>query len=180
MIVHDCIYQFQNFSLPGDDVWYKMEQSDVRYSKYSDLMEYKVDKFLALHDTLTKGKYKFVTTNPMNGLVSCKLKIKDFYNQTNKAFDYSFVEENCEFVLDHLKNNVDSVKSIIFLESIVKLGDIKKKDFVTLFPRLKSHYRKEEIESRRIENEKRIKEIESKLIPFYSISNSSFSNLFIY
>lgn len=156
-------------SSTGDDVWYKMEKSDKKYLKYSKLMEYKVDKFLALHDTLTKGKYKFVTTNPMNGLVSCKLSIKDFYNGTNQAFDFSFVEENCEFVLDHLKNNVDSVKSIKFLESIVKLGNIQKKDFLLLFPRLKAYYRKEENEIRKIQEDNKLIEIESKFDPYHLI-----------
>ena len=166
-------------SLTGDDVWYKMEKSDQKYSRYSKLMEYKVDKFLALHDTLTKGKYKFVTTNPMNGLVSCKLSIKDFYDETNQAFDFSFVEKNCEFVLDHLKNNVDSVKSIKFLESIVKLGSIQKKDFLLLFPRLKTYYRKEEIEKKRIQDEKKLIESESKSDPYHLnlIYNSS-TNIF--
>ena len=66
----------------GGDVWYKMEKPNPGYSIYSDQMEYKVEKFLALHDTLTKGNYEFVTTNPYTQLVSCKLSIKDFYERT--------------------------------------------------------------------------------------------------
>jgi hypothetical protein len=110
-----------------------MEKSSPRYSKQSAQMEEKVDNFLLLHDTLTKGNYEFVTTNPYTQLVSCKL-----------SFDFKFVADNCEFVLDHLKNNIDPEKSIKFLASIVVLGDIKKRDFLMLFPTLRSYYRKED------------------------------------
>ena len=107
-------------------------------------MEEKVDNFLLLHDTLTKGNYEFVTTNPYTQLVSCKLSISEFHHRTKAAFDFKFVADNCEFVLDHLKNNIDPEKSIKFLASIVVLGDIKKRDFLMLFPTLRSYYRKEE------------------------------------
>ena len=126
-----------------------MEKPHPDYSFYSDQMEYKVDKFLALHDTLTKGNYEFVTTNPYSQLVSCKLSITDFYEKTDRSFDFSFVEENCEFVLDHLKNNIDPVKSIKFLESIVELGGITRKDFFALFPGIRDYYRKLDLEKRR-------------------------------
>lgn len=128
----------------GEDAWYKMEKSSPRYSKQSAQMEEKVENFLLLHDTLTKGNYEFVTTNPYTQLVSCKLSITEFHHRTKAAFNFKFVADNCEFVLDHLKNNIDPEKSIKFLASIVVLGDIKKRDFLMLFPTLRSYYRKEE------------------------------------
>jgi hypothetical protein len=130
-----------------------MERADQNYSKFSGQMEYKVDKFLELHDTLTKGNHKFVTTHPYNQLVSCKLSIKDFHKETNEAFDYTFVQKNCDFVLDHLKNNLDPLKSVKFLESIVELGNIKRKDFLEFFPSLKAYYKKEDIDKKREEAE---------------------------
>ena len=121
-----------------------MEKPSPRYSKQSSQMEEKVENFLLLHDTLTKGNYEFVTTNPYTQLVSCKLSITEFHHRTKAAFNFKFVADNCEFVLDHLKNNIDPEKSIKFLASIVVLGDIKKRDFLMLFPTLRSYYRKEE------------------------------------
>lgn len=126
----------------GEDAWYKMEKSSPTYSKQSAQMEEKVGNFLLLHDTLTKGNYEFVTTNPYTQLVSCKLSISEFHLRSKAAFDFKFVADNCEFVLDHLKNNIDPEKSIKFLASIVVLGDIKKRDFLMLFPSLRSYYRK--------------------------------------
>jgi hypothetical protein len=126
----------------GEDVWYKMEKSSLKYEKYSAQMNNKVDNFLLLHDTLTKGNYEFVTTHPYTQLVSCKLTITEFHRRTNAAFDFKFVQENCEFVLDHLKNNLDPEKSLNFLLSIVSLGGIKRKLFLALFPSLKANYRK--------------------------------------
>jgi hypothetical protein len=119
-----------------------MEKSSLKYEKYSAQMNNKVDNFLLLHDTLTKGNYEFVTTHPYTQLVSCKLTITEFHRKTNAAFDFKFVQENCEFVLDHLKNNLDPEKSLNFLLSIVSLGGIKRKLFLALFPSLKANYRK--------------------------------------
>ena len=132
-----------------------MEKPHPDYSVYSDQMEYKVDKFLALHDTLTKGNYEFVTTSPYTQRVSCKLSISDFHKRTDRSFDFAFVEANCEFVLDHLKNNIDAMKSLNFLESIVTLGEIARKDFYILFPEIEKHYKRIENENKRIENERR-------------------------
>lgn len=126
--------------MPGEDVWYKMEKSSSQYEKYSAQMNNKVDNFLLLHDTLTKGNYEFVTTHPYTQLVSCKLTISEFHRRTNGAFNFKFVQENCEFVLDHLKNNLDPEKSLNFLLSIVSLGGIKRKLFLALFPSLKANY----------------------------------------
>ena len=133
-----------------------MEKPDSEYSRYSDQMEYKVDKFLALHDALTKGQFSFITTNPITQLVSCKLTISEFYRQTGESFDLAFVGDNIEFVLDHLKNNVEAVRSAKFLESIFDMGDMKRQDFLALFLPLKEHYRKMERDKRRIETESKL------------------------
>ena len=111
-------------------------------------MEAKVNNFLLLHDTLTKGHHKQVHTHPITQLVICKLTILELHSHTNGAFNYEFVEENCEFVLDHLKNNVDPVKSIRLLESIGALGDVQRKDLIILFPALKLYYKKEELKKK--------------------------------
>ena len=125
-----------------------MEKSSAKYMKHSARMEAKVNNFLLLHDTLTKGHHKQVHTHPITQLVICKLTILELHSHTNGAFNYEFVEENCEFVLDHLKNNVDPVKSIRLLESIGALGDVKRKDFIILFPALKLYYKKEELKKK--------------------------------
>ena len=132
-------------------------------------MEEKVDNFLLLHDTLTKGNYEFVTTNPYTQLVSCKLSISEFHRRTKSAFDFKFVADNCEFVLDHLKNNIDPEKSIKFLASIVVLGDIKKRDFLMLFPTLRSYYRKVDT---KLENDGKMQTTKSHFIFDFFVSFS--------
>ena len=154
-----------------------MEKPHPDYSVYSDQMEYKVDKFLALHDTLTKGNYEFVTTSPYTQRVSCKLSISDFHKRTDRSFDFAFVEANCEFVLDHLKNNIDAMKSLNFLESIVTLGEIARKDFYILFPEIEKHYKRIENENKRIENERRKENDIGKHSPSYSCEEMCGSNL---
>lgn len=137
-------------------------------------MEEKVDNFLLLHDTLTKGNYEFVTTNPYTQLVSCKLSISEFHRRTKAAFDFKFVADNCEFVLDHLKNNIDPEKSIKFLASIVVLGDIKKRDFLMLFPTLRSYYRKDDT---KLENDGKMRTTKFHFIFDFFVSFSSFQIL---
>lgn len=150
-------------------MWYKMEKSSAKYIKHSARMEAKVNNFLLLHDTLTKGHHKQVHTHPITQLVICKLTIMELHSHTNGAFNFEFVEENCEFVLDHLKNNVDPVKSIRLLESIGALGDVQRKDFIVLFPALKLYYKKEDLKKKPKQDGESLKS-ESTILPRTSSS----------
>jgi hypothetical protein len=130
------------------DTWYKMELPDKDYQKYSDKMHYKTKKILLLHDVITKSDNELITQNPITRLYICKHKIQELFTKTNEAFDINFVKMNCEFVLDHLKQNLDALKCKDFLKSILDIGRVKvtRKDFHTLFPEIGAIYKKKKKE----------------------------------